>query len=430
MKRIIIGLLLFCVMFYHVYPLGLPIMGYSFIVGSGALGMILYAYNKYPYGEAMNILMVYGLLIFMSIFSYILNTPRGDTFIVDLTKSQLAWFFSSYLIIYIFFIVFPKGGVNYLIYLLIAVVFVQCVISVTMYFNEDVASFFEGIQKLDDLGALKRDDTEGKRLLGYGVAFFGAGIICGLGMILLAYVIVCIKLNFFQNLLATFSYVGIFYIGLLCARTTLVGAVASLILFVVLIFLGKSQKNQLLLSLFYILVLLSIGSTLCYLYFPDFADWAFEVFINYERDGNVRTSSSDGLSVMFILPHNILIWMFGEGHGHYFGTDVGYSRLLYWVGLPGTFLYFYYSFVIMKVAFTKNQSLNLMLITIFSYNIALNVKGLSDLNYVLALFAFYFLHYKYYIYTPYLYRLGKVKQNKLRNAVQTSSPSGGIQSNV
>jgi hypothetical protein len=92
-----------------------------------------------------------------------------------------------------------------------------------------------------------------------------------------------------------------------------------------------------------------------------------------------------------------------------------------WFGLPGAVMFFCYQFMIIKRAFTNNMVLNLTLITLFVYNIVLNYKGLSDLNHFCLMFAFYFLHYKYNIYTPYLYRIGKFNQTKLRYAVQAQT---------
>ena len=54
----------------------------------------------------------------------------------------------------------------------------------------------------------------------------------------------------------------------------------------------------------------------------------------------------------------------------------------------------------MRLSFTKYTSLNWALITLLLYNMALNLKGLSDLN-PIALIVFFFVMYrKYYIVLP------------------------------
>ena len=422
-KKLLLILAVLVLTFYHIYPQGLPVFGYTFIVATGALGLFFYIQNHYPYGEAMTIIGAYGLMIGWCIFCMFLN-GRGDSYWIDFTKTQSAWFFSAYFIISIFFMAHPKGGFDKLCYYIIGAIFLQCVISVVMYQDESIASFFNSLQKLDTIAIAKRDETEGKRLLGYGTAFFGAGIACGLAMILVIYIIMTKKLNMFQLIFAAFVYSSIFYIGLLTARTTIVGGGASLALAVILAFTRNTQRKQILSYVLYCIILLSIGYSLCYIYFEEFADWAFEAFINYQETGEFRTKSSDGLtSQMFLTPLTTFNWIFGEGHGHYFGVDVGFTRLLFWIGLPGTIMFFYFIYTTMKFCVTKNQALNFTLIVIFAYNLALNWKGFSELNYATFLFTFYFLHYKYYIYTPYLYRLGYRDKTKLRYAFQT--PASG-----
>jgi len=426
MKKIILIILLLVLVFYHIFPQALPLFGFTFIVASGAIGLILYSAHRYPYGEVISIALPFFLLFGWTLFCMLIN-GGGDSYIMDISKSQVAWLFSAYFVIQIFFLVHPKGGLDKLLYYIIAAIVLQCVIAVAMFQDESIANFFNSIQKLDAVALAKRAETEGRRLLGYGTAFFGAGIVCGIAMIFLIYIIMTKKLNMFQLLLAAFLYSGIFYVGLLMARTTMVGGAASLILAIILMFTRNTHKNQFFTYLLFSIILISLGYSLCYVYFPEFADWAFEAFINYQETGEFRTKSSDGITAgMFAVPSDIFTWLFGTGRGHFMGVDVGYTRLLFWFGLPGTIIFFYFLYVSMKFAFTKNKAFNLTLITLFAYNMALNIKGYSELNYICFLITFYFLYYKYYIYTPYLYRIGKLKKTELRDAIQTPATGGGL----
>ncbi|GAB6010886.1 hypothetical protein [Viscerimonas tarda] len=420
-KKILSVILLLVLVFYYIYPTAMPLFDYSFLFTLGISGLVLYAFHKFPYPELISIGLVYLVMFVWAYFCMFLGSS-GDTFILEYTKSELGWIFSAYLLISLFFVVHPKGKVHYVMYYMIAAIVLQCIISVAMYMNPDVNDFFVSLQKNDDLVDFKRRITEGDRLLGYGVAFFGAGIACGVGLILLVYVLMTRKLTLLQNLFVSVLYCGVFYVGMLAARTTMVGLAASLVLMVVLLFM-RGYKKQFFIHLFLSLFLFAVGYTLCAFYFPDIIDWAFEMFIQYENHGEFRTMSSEGLAEMFMLPENAFDWVFGRGYGNYLFSDVGYTRLWMWFGLPGAILFFYFQYMIMKQAFTQNIELDLMLITMFVFNLVLNYKGLSDLNHFFLLLAFYFLHYKYYIYTPYLYRLGKFNQTKLRYAVQ--APSSG-----
>lgn len=416
---------LFVFIFYVLYPKALAISGSSFISVSGVLGLALYFYNGRPYSEVLNIGLAYSPIVLMAIISSFFNSYT-DPYMYDYTKSQLGWIFSSYMAVFFFFMLHPKGSFVLLLYYIVGAIFAQCVISLAMHQNEAVKSFFTSLQMADAVEQFKRDDTEGQRLLGYGVAFFGAGLSCGCTLIFLVYIAFKQRLNIIKLSLLALVYCFVLYIGLLSARTTSIGLFASVILAAILLLTGNSIKGQPFKFIGIAALLGSVGTTLCYMYFPEFADWAFEGFINYQKTGKFTTQSSDALDSMFLLPYTFEQWLYGWGHMEFWGSDVGYTRLLFWIGLPGTIAYFFYQFYLIKMSFIKDQAWIFTLLVIFAYNFALNMKGLSDLNFFFYFLAFYFLHYRYYVYTPKLYRNGKISQNKLRHAVQSKKANGRI----
>lgn len=420
MRKIILTILLQVLVFYVLFPQAISFFGYSFIFTSAGLGLILFIANGNPFKEVLSIIGYYMPIFFACLVAGFMISFY-DSYIFDYPKSQIAWIFSSYLVVYCFFQIYPRGTLIQFTYLIIGAVLLQCIISVAMYQNEEIRNFFNSLQMMDAVNAYKREDTEGARLLGYGTAFFGSGIVCGAGLILLIFVTMTQKLNLLKLAIHAAVYAFIFYVGLLSARTTVVGLAASIFLFLILLFVKKSTIKQSLNFLGICLVLGSIGYTLCYIYFSEFSDWAFELFINYEETGELRTESSDALEYMFELPRNLHQWIFGMGGMAYWGPDVGYTRLLFYFGLPGTLAYFFYQFMLMRMCVTRNTAFNLTLVVLFAYNLALNVKGLSDLNHFIYPFVFYFLYYKYFIYTPYLYRIGKISTTKLRHAVQSET---------
>lgn len=430
MKKLLGPFVLIFVIFFYIYPQALPIMGSSFILGTGVLGLVLYFYNGRPFTEIITIVLGYLPFVVTSFISGYMNYGV-DAYLINYTKTQVAWVFSAYLIVYLYFYIHPKGNyVNLLSYIVIAIL-IQCIISIAMYQNPAVDRFFSSIQMADSLALYKRELTEGKRLLGFGIAFFGAGIICGAGLIITSYIIVKKKMNIFLVAIWSAIYSFIFFVGLLSARTTLVGLGASLILAVCLFLTDKKiSKVQFLKFLALTAGFASIGYTLCYVYFPEFADWAFEAFINYQQTGELRTYSSDSLEYMFILPSNFHQWIFGSGTLEFFGSDVGFTRLLFYGGLPATIAFFFYQFVLAKLSFTKDIAQNLMVLVLVGYSLALNVKGLADSNCFLCLMLFYFLHYKYFIFTPQINRIGKFNSTQLRDAVQSPPSRRRIQGNV
>jgi len=304
---------------------------------------------------------------------------------------------------------------------IISAIALQCIITIFMYIYPSVSDFFTSLAMKADLDELKRTQTEGIRLLGYGVAFFGAGLICGVALILTIYVLMSRHFNLLQIIFLCLLYVFIFYIGLFSARTTTIGLVASLALLVYLIFKEKSNTFQAYKFIGIGVIFLLIGYTLCFIYFPDFTDWAFELLNNYETTGELRTDSSDGLQHMFILPKNIQVWLFGIGVMYYWGSDVGYTRLLFYSGIPGTLSFFYFSYILSKKSVTKNQKFSITLFFLYVYNLALNVKGFSDLNCFLFLFLFFFLMKRNYLrqdYLKYQHYQKRINANKLRFTIQ------------
>ncbi len=425
MKKILGIIILFVIVFYTLYPQAISFFGYSFLFTVAAGGLGLYLYQGRPFPEIINVAFAYCPIVLMAWITSYMNS-YSDPYLLDYSKSQIAWLFGSYLIVFLFFIIHPKGTFIIFLYYIIGAILVQCIISIAMHQNAEIRNFFNSLQMSDFINQIKRDDTEGKRLLGYGVAFFGAGISCGFALIIIVYIAVKQKLNLLQLTLLALVYSTILYVGLLSARTTSIGIFASVILAVVLLITGNAEKSRLMRFLGIAALLASIGSTLSYIYFPEFSDWAFEGFINYQKTGKFSTQSSDSLENMFILPYNFSQWVYGWGHMEFWGSDVGYTRLLFWIGLPGTIAYFLYQFLLMKMSFMKDQAWVFTLLIVYAYNLALNVKGLSDLNLFMYLFMFYFLHYRYYIYTPQLYRFGKVSQHKLRHAIQSKATNGRI----
>lgn len=432
MKKIIGMLLLLFVVFYHIYPAALPVpfFGYSFIFATGAVGFGLYFLHGRPYPEIIKIVFAYlffGFFCLLTSYYWFVSDP----YFFDNTKSQVAWLFSAYFVVFLYFQIHPNGSFVRLLYYIITAVCVQGIIALLMYRIPSVNSFFSSIQMVDWLAEAKRSETEGERLLGYGTAFFGAGIIYGLTLILIVYVLVKSKFNVFQVLLLSLVYAFVFFVGVLTARTTIVGLAAGIIYLVVILFIDRStQKTQFFQFIAFAALFGSIGYTLVYLYFPEFADWAFEVFINYSTTREIRTQSSDSIEHMFILPDRFDVWVFGWAMMRFWGSDVGYTRLLFYVGLPGTFAFFFYQFVLAKIAMTKDKAQALLMLVIIGYVLALNVKGLADVNSFLYIFAFYFLYYRYFIYIPKLERLGRFNSTKLRYAVQSPSSDRRVQSDV
>lgn len=397
----ILGLLLF--VFYYTYPQALDVRGGSFIVPTAVLGLGLYAWNRFPFVEVYKVIIFFLCFLFWCYFSEFSNSLYGN-FRMTYIRSQMAWFFSAYLLNFLLFNTHKKPRLEVLVGYMASAVVLQSIITFAMNQNEWANDFFYSLQMQNIYDEETKELIEEQRLLGYGTALFGAGMIAGYGLILLGYLISKLKLNFIQLLAMVSAYAFVFFIGLFSARTTTIGLAISILLICVLYFVdGNVQRKQVHKFFWTSAIMFAVGATLAALYFPDYTDWAFELFDNFVETGSLSTESSDALYHLFYLPPTIGGMFIGEGNMEFWGNDMGYTRLIFYIGLIGTGIYFGYQIYIASLIMTKDLSANLLIITIVSYSLVLNVKGFTDLNPYLYLLLFYFLFYKYYRYYPAIY---------------------------
>lgn len=183
------------------------------------------------------------------------------------------------------------------------------------------------------------------RFVGYGTQFFGAAVAYSFGLLFIARLFV---------LDGKVAYILLFTInsivGLLLARTTIVGIIAGLV--IVVSSLSRRKK----IVGFSIIICLSIvilaysreimGALAGLLLSSEVTSWAFEPLINLIEEGSLQSGSTNVLeSMMTILPTNPTTWLIGDGAftetirgrfvGYYMHTDVGYLRIIFATGLIG-----------------------------------------------------------------------------------------------
>ncbi|MDR1717497.1 MAG: hypothetical protein LBS20_16810 [Prevotella sp.] len=400
LKEIIPMFLPLILTFYFIYPQALDIRGSSFILLSGVLGLGLYTYHNFPFREVIYVMT--GLLVMLFIFytSGWLN-DTNDPYTFGYIRSQIAWFFSAYLVIFSIYKIHKKPSFNIVLLYIAAAIGLQALITFGMNQSEAIHDFFFSIQMQAEYTEDVMDVGGSQRLMGYGIAFFGAGVISGIGLIVISYLLMRLKLNNKGFIALILLYVFTFYIGLFMARTTVIGAAVGLVVIGILYFWdNKSVKKQARIFFISSIFMMAGGYVFAMFYFPHFSDWAFELFTNFIRTGKLETRSSNGLEQMFLIPKDLDTLIFGSGRMSFFGTDVGYSRMLFWIGIPGTIYFYCFAMLVARLYLTKDWAVNLMSAAIIIYSLGLNVKGWVDLNLIIYLFFFYFMFYKYYIYIP------------------------------
>ena len=403
LKEVLPMLLPLILTFYAIYPQALAVRGSSFILLSGVLGLGLYVYHRMPFKEVIYVLIALAVMSFIFFTASWINSVPDDYFF-NYAKSQIAWIFSAYLIVFLIFRIHRRPHVTTILLYIAVAIGVQALIAFAMNRSESVHDFFYSLQMQVDYTEEVVDEAGSQRIVGYGIAFFGAGAISGIGLIVISYILMRVRLATKEFIALALLYVFIFYIGLFMARTTIVGMAFGMILIAILyIWDNRSIRKQAKTFAISSVFLMAGGYLFAMFYFPAFSDWAFELFRNFWETGSLETKSSSGLTEMFLIPQDVFTLWFGTGAMSFWGSDVGFSRLLYYAGIPGMLMYFIYPLIVMKYSATRDWAVNIITIVLYTYSIALNFKGIIDLNIVFYLIFFYFMFYKYYIYMPRQY---------------------------
>lgn len=350
--------------------------------------------------------LTFVFIIFISLISVFLNNTRDIQFItypISLCLILLAAYFIHFILKKNYRIISFETIMN----LIVIAVLVQVILALLSFLFPSVNNFLLGLQSINELEASKIEQTMTIRLMGFGSTFFGAGLINGFTLIIIAVLIKKPNTSYGRILFLSFAFLAIFSLGMMMARTTIIGFILAItyLLMPTLYFKIKILKNKrrfffnlifipafaiLLLSAFAPKVVDSLATA---------ASFGFEMFINYYQRGNVSTQSTDVLQSMYIFPDNAKTYIVGDGHfyvqpgneasGYYMGTDVGYLRLIYYFGILGMICYFLIQFAAVQMAIFINRpakELKHFLLLVFLFCLIVNFKGLADMFFLVVLF--------------------------------------------
>lgn len=335
--------------------------------------------------------------VLFSVLSAIYNATLDFEF-ARLAFSFLLMFFAAYFVLEVAKLLKIPVTEKVILEIVVYAVAIQSIISFIMFFSPSFQDLLFTYLNFSDLALSKMQALSERRIIGFSRSFFGAGIYSGLALILLSYLLIHYAKNTKQLTWYVFLFLLIFSIGMMMARTTLVGAALGLLY---LFFpswknlqmkVSKSTVKTIVLFVFVPLVTLALLVLLS----PDFISkinnllqFGFELFINIFEGKGVQTGSTDVLMTMYVWPDNLKAWIIGDGlwdldggMKYYMSTDVGYSRMLFYFGALGmlSFLYYQYYLVRKSFGFTLFASL------LFVYILILNIKGFAEISVVLLLF--------------------------------------------
>ena len=93
--------------------------------------------------------------------------------------------------------------------------------------------------------------------------------------------------------------------------------------------------------------------------------WAFEWYINFSESGNVDTESTKDLEAMYhIIPDNMNTWLLGDGRMvagdvFYKNVDAGYLRNIFYWGIIGTVIFYFFHWKIYRLIRTYTSDVNM-----------------------------------------------------------------------
>src|SRR5690606_36927125 len=123
-------------------------------------------------------------------------------------------------------------------------------------------------------------------------------------------------------------------------------------------------------------------------------NYTFELFVNYFSGSGFETRSSNKQLEMYIFPEKITTRLFGDGRmqkpsgGYYMKTDIGYTRLLIYFGLPCILFFVYKLFKYTKIlsSLAGTRVLKYFFLTMVFWFLIIYFKGLATYSNYFVLF--------------------------------------------
>lgn len=393
---IIISIIL---LFLYVYPLYISFIPLSSRIIYSLFGIIAIVIGRYISLSLISPLKGLIPIFLMSIISGIFNRTF-DFFFAKYCISVLLFFFASYFVYKVLHSIL-KGKVldlDFVAKYFIIIVTIQSVLSIIMFVQPSFSDLLYTIFKAPEAEQDTLEENLGLRLIGLGSYFFSAGVIHGLSLIFIVYLYIKNRINTKW----IFIYLFNFFVGVMMARTTVIGFILSLFL----MFIWKPLniyyiKLKIKWGIFVVILFIIFVFAILAIVDEEILKWAFEFFYNYSDYGSFESSSTNELKEMYVFPDNFHTYIIGDGlynmpNGtYYMSTDVGYLRLLFYGGLPIICCYYFFSYYLIKNIikyYTSNIDKYLLYILLL-YILVLNFKGLADINaFLILIYTFSFFN--------------------------------------
>lgn len=347
-----------------------------------------------------------SLVSLASLLSMVLNDTRDDSYLGYIV-SMWVWLAAAYLVVNAIKITHGKATVENVCAYLIAVGVLQCFLAIAVDSIPIVKTFIDSI--LDGEGYMGKNES---RLYGLGCALDVAGTRFSTLLVMIAFLLPKAAQKERSNLyiaLLLVAFCVLVGIGSVIGRTTTVGAILSLVyLFYTLGFRcsmpGDSRDKLIrwLVGGFFVGIVVAVGLYNFSPQWQNYFQFGFEGFFSLVEKGKWEVHSNSQLAAQFILPDNMWAWIIGDGYmapttsdpyyigrtwlGFYKGTDVGYSRFLFYFGLTGLIAFLLFFVIVCRVCAHRIKPYRDMFIIFMLINFIVWLKVSTDIFLVFAPF--------------------------------------------
>ena len=402
-------------MFLYFYTITFSFLPFSSTVIFGIFGFLwfglLLLQNKISFTINKYMMRFSILLISVGIVAMVtlvINSTRDIKFI-SYVFSALAIIFASYFVIKILKKMKYELSFESIGHLIINVIFIQSIIALSMFLIPELKEFLLGLEKITADQYKRVIGLSEFRIYGLGASkTFIAGIYNGFGLILMAVFFRMYKFSSKQLFVFSFKFLLIFLVGMMMARTTLVGVLLAISIVLMpkdfKATISMAKKRFLFIFLAFIvpvviILLLMNFSTSFSMTFGRAIEYGFEMFVNYFAYGSFETDSTNELKTLYVFPTEIKTYIIGDGYfahptdigQYYMNTDVGYLRLIYYFGMVGLLTYLAMQMYLIVRAYRSFKIGAEIYLFIVAYLLILNLKGFTDLLFIHILFLMAYL---------------------------------------
>lgn len=344
---------------------------------------------------------IVSLMGFMSCVINNTNDYSYATYIV----SMWVWLGGAYVVIKAMKWAYGKVSIRMIGNFLIAVSVMQCVLSQLISVSDALSTFVDSFMVSTGFMGKVED-----RLYGIGCALDVAGIKFCAVLIIIAFFSVSPVSKDRQNLERIIYILAFFVIaiyGSMIARTTSIGIVLSILLWIMCSFF-YSQKvvdvtRTIKVFCIFIAILFPIVILLYHINDNFYTNirFAFEGVFSLLEEGKWEVRSQTQMFSMVIWPDNLKTWLIGDGYFsspmndyyyigpsyyYYMGTDVGYCRFIFYFGLLGLGAFASFFAKSAVICSQNNPKYKIMFYFILLVNFIIWIKVSSDIFSIFALF--------------------------------------------